>query len=138
MICPSHTTLYQKRLSISFDNTIFFNSQATETTAVAYDSDNDKTIVVYIEETQPTAAAIPYNPDFADTNSNDFVGFAQDAASDGDTVLVATNQQIDANQTGLTPKSTYYVDTDGTLTTSDTGYPVAGFALDANTIRTGG
>jgi hypothetical protein len=81
--------------------------------------------------------AIVLTPDYTQTNVDKFIGFAGDSASVGETVLVATDQQIDANQTGLTPKTTYYVDVDGTITTSDTGLPVAGFALDSNTIQVG-
>jgi hypothetical protein len=125
--------------SISFGSPTVFNSDSTSSISAVYDSAADKVVIAYQDHgNSDYGTAIPYKPAYTGPNANGFVGFAQDAASDSDTVLVATNQQIDANQTGLTPQSTYYVDTDGTLTTSDTGYPVAGFALDANTIRTGG
>jgi len=119
--------------SISFGSPTVFESARTRDISAVYDPTAGKVVIAYRDGT-----AITYNPAYVATNADDFVGFAQDSASNGGTVLVATNQQIDANQTGLTPQSTYYLDTDGTLTTSVTGLPVAGFALDANTIRTGG
>jgi hypothetical protein len=125
--------------TVSGSSISVFNSGSTYDLSATYDSAAGKVVIAYQDSgNSDYGTAITYSPAYTGTNANDFVGFAQDSASNGGTVLVATNQQIDANQTGLSPKSTYYVDTDGTLTTSDTGYPVAGFALDANTIRTGG
>jgi hypothetical protein len=125
--------------SISFGSPIVFNSASSYDIYAVYDSAAGKVVTAYQDAgNSDYGTAITYNPAYTASTADDFVGFAQDSASNGGTVLVATNQQIDANQTGLTPKSTYYLDYDGTLTTSDTGYPVAGFALDANTIRTGG
>jgi hypothetical protein len=69
------------------------------------------------------------------TNANQFIGFAQDSATNGADVNVATDYMIDANQSGLTPKSTYYVDYDGSIVASQTIYPVAGYALNATTIQ---
>jgi hypothetical protein len=69
------------------------------------------------------------------TNADQFIGFAQDSATNGADVNVATDYMIDANQSGLTPKSTYYIDYDGSIVASSTIYPVAGYALNATTIQ---
>jgi hypothetical protein len=61
------------------------------------------------------------------SNNTGFIGIAQSAANDGEEVLVALSGQVAAGLSGLTPAATYYVDTDGTLTTDDTGV-VAGVA----------
>jgi hypothetical protein len=124
--------------SISFDSPIVYTSNVSQSISLTYDSAAEKVVISWYDENS-NGDAITYNPAYTGTNADDFIGFAQDSAADTDTVvLVATNQQIDVNQTGLTPQTTYYLDTDGSITTSDTGLPVAGFALDSNTLRVGG
>jgi len=69
------------------------------------------------------------------SNVADFIGFAIDGASASGSVPVATKGMITKSQVSLTPMTTYYIDADGTLSTSDTGYAVAGYALSSTTMR---
>jgi hypothetical protein len=62
------------------------------------------------------------------TNSNLFVGFADNTVTSGNVVTVNTTGFIDSNRTGLTAGTKYYISTLGELTTSDSGTS-AGTAL---------
>lgn len=86
-------------------------------------------------ENNSTLSYYNYEASTIVTNADQFIGFAQDSAVDAGEVNVSTDYMIDANQTGLTPKTTYYVDYDGSLSASSTIYPVAGYALSATTIQ---
>lgn len=71
-------------------------------------------------------------------NSLEFIGISNETVADTDPVEVTTLKGIATNQTGLTIGAKYYVDTDGTLTTTDTGVRV-GRALSATELQiTGG
>ena len=63
-------------------------------------------------------------------NSTDYFGIASAAISDTAAGVIWVYPGIATNQSSLTPSLTYYVDTDGTLTTSDTGTR-AGRAMSA-------
>ena len=83
---------------------------------------------------------ITYSPDNVATlvtNAGDFIGFAQGASTDGNPVDVSTDYMIDTNQTGLTPRATYYIEYDGSLSSSATTYGIAGYALNDTTIQVG-
>ena len=63
-----------------------------------------------------------------------FVGFAEDAISDGNTGAIKTLGNVVGNQSGLTAANTYYVDSNGTLASG--GHPTlaGGLALSATTL----
>lgn len=67
------------------------------------------------------------------SNNSEFVGIAQSAANDSEPVLVATSGMVAEGLSGLTPSTTYYVDSDGSLTTTDTGVE-AGVAQSETTL----
>ena len=68
-------------------------------------------------------------------SSNNFIGFAQDTVADNEDVKVKTVSQSDENQTGLTTASQYYVQVDGTLsTTAGTPSVLGGTALSSTKI----
>ena len=46
------------------------------------------------------------------------IGFAKNAISDGSTGSIATNGNVVDNQSGLTPGTIYFVQVDGTLSTT--------------------
>jgi hypothetical protein len=50
--------------------------------------------------------------------SENYIGTAKSGAADGDGVVVNTQGKVDDNQTGLTAGQSYYVRTDGTLSTT--------------------
>jgi len=63
------------------------------------------------------------------SNVANYYGIAQSSASDGEEVFVNVEGSI-SEQTGLTPLSNYYVQDDGTITTTSSSY-YAGQALSA-------
>ena len=62
-----------------------------------------------------------------------WIGISQDTVVDAEAVKVTTIGGVDDNQSGLTTGTEYFVDGDGSLTTTDTGYPI-GKALSATDI----
>ena len=68
------------------------------------------------------------------TTSN-FLGFSAAAYTNGQTVTIKTVGNVDANQTGLTPASKYYVTTGGNLSlTADDPSVYAGLSLNSTSI----
>ena len=69
------------------------------------------------------------------TNAERYVGIANNSASDGQSVTIRTFGSTNSNQSSLTTGSVYYIQKDGTLsTTADTPSVVAGVALSATSI----
>lgn len=64
-------------------------------------------------------------------NADDWAGIAVDTVADTEVVTVLVKGAISIAQTGLTIRSVYYVDTDGSLTTSSGGGRKIGKALSA-------
>lgn len=64
-------------------------------------------------------------------NADDWAGIAFENIADGATGHIQTRGRVDTNQSGLTARSIYYVDTDGSLTTSSAGGRKIGKALSA-------
>jgi hypothetical protein len=64
--------------------------------------------------------------------AENYIGIAQETVSTNEDVKVTTISGVDANQSNLTPAQIYYVQTDGTLSTT-AGSPsvVAGTAIAA-------
>lgn len=54
----------------------------------------------------------------------DVIGVSNETVADAQTAKIATMGEVVSNQTGLTMNSDYYVDTDGSLTTTDTGFKI--------------
>ena len=77
-----------------------------------------------------------YSSAYSNTTTNltaeNYIGIAQDTVSTGNDVKVTTVSGVDANQSSLTPAQIYYVQIDGTLSTT-AGSPsvVAGTAIAA-------
>jgi len=83
-----------------------------------------------------------FNPTFNYTSlgptnltAENYIGIAQETVSTGNDVKVTTISGVDANQSSLTPAQLYYVQSDGTLSTT-AGSPsvVAGLATSATTV----
>lgn len=56
------------------------------------------------------------------TDNQDYIGIAEETVADTETVSIWCFPAIADNQTGLTAGQHYFVNTDGSLTTTDTGY----------------
>lgn len=124
--------------TITWDSPVVLDSGICGFPRAAFYASEGKTVVSYndvSDSNRGNTRVITARATF--TNAPDFVGFAQQTVADGEEVDVSTAYGIDVNQSGLTPMTTYYVDLDGTLSASDTGYPVAGYALTATILRVG-
>ena len=76
-----------------------------------------------------------YSVDTPNLTANNFIGFAQNTVADNEDIKVATTGQTDDNQSSLTTVSQYYVQKDGTLsTTADTPSVLGGTALTSTKI----
>ena len=64
-----------------------------------------------------------------------FLGFAEDAISDGATGTIKLSGNVVGNQSGLTPATWYYVVNDGTLTSGGGTYLAGGMAVAADKLR---
>jgi hypothetical protein len=76
------------------------------------------------------------NPQYETTNTNytGFIGFSSAAYSIGATATILTDGAITTSQSGLTPGLKYYVQPDGTLTTTVGSNQFAGHALSATSL----
>ena len=75
-----------------------------------------------------------YNVPSTTTNVSDFIGLAADAISDTASGDINVKGGINEAQTGLTIGSDYYVQNDGTLSTTSSSVKV-GQAISATTIN---
>jgi hypothetical protein len=90
-----------------------------------------------IELTNADGSAYTYVHGSSNVTANTpFIGFATKDVSDNGQVEVATTGQIDAQQSGLTTGQTYYVQSDGSISTTSSDHK-AGKALSATKILIG-
>ena len=83
-----------------------------------------------------TFNAVSAASNFSTDNLN-FLGFAEDAISDGNTGTIKLNGNVVGNQSGLTPGSRYTVDGDGNLSAGWTGHACGLLAIAADKGRIG-
>jgi hypothetical protein len=116
-------------------NTTYFTGLSIDTSvgdvkllATYEDNVNDLASTVIV----PNGSVTNENPNLTATN---FIGFAQKTVADNEDVKVATTGQSDENQSSLTTASQYYVQNDGTLsTTAGTPSVLGGTALSSTKI----
>jgi len=120
--------------SISFDTPVSFTGVQTYAYASIFDSNANKVVVAYTDahnSSYGTAAVLTTSPS---TNTK-FVGIADAAISDTASGNITIKGGIASNGlSGLTPGSTYYVQSDGTLSTTSSSV-TAGKALSATSIN---
>ena len=120
--------------SISYGTT---NTLATSTglyrplTSV-FDPDANKTIISTEVSSPSGASSVVFSA--SSTNSSDFIGISDAAISDTASGSVTIKGGISTNVTGLTANSTYYVQDDGTLSTTVSSV-LAGKALSSTSIN---
>lgn len=111
--------------SISLDHSQpVYNSTNKNYTVAGYLSDND---IDYVS-VQPTTL----NTNLTATN---YLGIASNTVADNEECIINTQGAVNPNQSSLTPGQLYYVQTDGTLSTT-AGSPsvIAGIATSATTL----
>ena len=107
--------------TISFESPVVFESASTAFTSAAFDSTNDKVVFAYMDSgnsSYGTATVFSTNTITTNLTSENFIGISDGAYSNGQTATIQISGSIDDAQSGLTPGSKYYVQGDGTLSTS--------------------
>ena len=117
--------VFSDPLRLSTSNTGYYS-------IITYDSSNGKTVALY---TNDSGGGLNYNVfQIGVTNSADFVGISDAAISNAASGSVTIKGGISTNVTGLTANSTYYVQADGSLSTTASDV-LAGKALSSTSIN---
>ena len=119
--------------SISFGTPIIFEPSSINWTASAFDS-NSNTIVIAYQDAGNSNYGTSVVFQTESTNLTDFIGISDAAISDTASGSVTIKGGISTNVTGLTPNATYYVQTDGSLSTTASSV-LAGKALSSTSIN---
>ena len=121
--------------SISFGSpNVFVPTLKYEISAV-YDSTNQKVVIAYDDKANSqhgTAFTFSTRTISRNLTSENFIGISDGAYSDGQTATIQLTGAVDDAQSSLTPGQAYYVQNDGTLSTSaDNPSVFAGTALSS-------
>jgi len=120
--------------AITVATAVQFTASETKLLATVFDSTAGKSVFTYINESISDDMHYVVLANAAQTFSS-FVGISEGAFADTATATVMLRGGITTTQSGLTIGSTYYVQADGTLsTTADSPSVVAGQALSATTL----
>jgi hypothetical protein len=121
--------------SISFSNSIVFESASTTNLGLAYDSTNDKTVIAYRDNgnsNSGTTVIVSTQTITQNLTAENYIGVSNGAYSDAATANVHIVGSVNNAQSGLTAGQAYYVQLDGTLaTTPDTTSVFAGTAISS-------
>ena len=121
--------------SISFGAPIVVESAATYHTAITFDSNNEKVVMAYADAgSSYHGTSVVFSPITKATNltSENYIGISDGAYSNGQTATVQLIGSVDDAQSSLTPGQKYYVQGNGTLsTTADSPSVLAGTAIAA-------
>ena len=101
----------------------------------AYHTVEKKTVFSWAQ-TYSTGEAITYSPAFTNLTATNFIGLADAAISDTATGKINVKGSINSKQSSLTIGSDYYVQADGSVSTTSTSPAVKiGQAVTATTIN---
>ncbi len=114
------TPTFDKSASV---NSVNANALATR---MIYDSTNNVNVL------QNGTFAQAQRPDTLFENASRFYGIAASSAADGQTVTLNLEGTVNENQSGLSINQGYWVALDGSLSTTDTGYPFVGYGVAAD------
>jgi hypothetical protein len=122
--------------SVSFGTAVTVNTVNAYNTSMSIDPNTAGDILVcYREMTSSTGQAALIQLPTANLTSTNFLGTSTAAYTNAQTATIMLQGGVSDNQTGLTVGSTYYVQTDGTLsTTAGTPSVEAGKALSATSL----
>lgn len=119
--------------SISFGTASVFESAHANNISSVYDSVNQKVVISYKDSGNSSwGTAVVFRNE--STNSADFIGIADESISDTASGNITIKGGISTNVTGLTPNATYYVQADGSLSTTASSV-LAGKALSTTSIN---
>ena len=121
--------------SISFGSATVFESANTNYIETTFDSTNNRAIFTYRDDGYgDSGTAITFSPRTISRNltAENFIGISNGAYTNGQTATVQLIGSVDDAQSSLTPGQKYYVQNDGTLsTTADDPSVMAGTAVAA-------
>ena len=121
--------------SISFTTSLLIESVFGSETSSVYDPTAQKVVVFYIDGTNSyNGQYVIYQQAYSATNVADFIGITAEAISDTATGAVNVYGGINEAQTGLTIASDYYVQNDGSISTTSSAVKI-GQAISATTIN---
>ena len=123
--------------SISFDSSVKFNSDRTSAISTTYDSANNKVVIVYQDGYSSLRSGTAKVLDIigASLTSENYIGIAEEAISDGATGKITTAGGVNSQQTGLETARKYYVQNDGSLgLTPDSTSVIAGTSISSTEI----
>ena len=106
--------------SITFGTAVVFNNNGnTDHIGVTYDSTNKKAVIVYRDRGDNNyGKAVVVSNGVTNLTASNFLGFSDAAYSNGATAKVQIVGSTDDAQTGLTTGSQFYVQPNGTLSTT--------------------
>jgi hypothetical protein len=119
--------------SISFGSPTVFENASSYEFAPVYDSVNEKVVIPYTDQGNSSrGTAVVFQNESTNLTASNFIGISDGAYADTATATIQIATSVDDAQTGLTAGSQYYVQTDGTLsTTPDSPSVLAGTAISA-------
>ena len=118
---------------ITFGSPIEFDPVDVEYSAIAYDASTGKFVIAYRDmDNSSRGAAVVFDPAPTNLTSENYIGIAADTYADNEDSTIGIVGCIDRNQTSLTAGQQYFVQADGTLSTT-AGDPsvLAGTAISA-------
>jgi len=119
--------------SISFGSEFVFQAASSQYTSAIFDSNSSKVVVAYRDGGNDLyGTGIVFQNE--SSNNTDFIGITDAAISDTASGSVTIKGGISTNVTGLTPNQNYYVQVDGTLSTTASDV-LAGKALSSTSIN---
>jgi len=121
--------------TISFESAVVFESASTSSTAIAFDNVTNKIVVAYKDVGNSNySTGVVFQNSSVNTNltAENYIGLSSNGYPDTAGATIDVQGAINDRQSGLTAGQAYYVQTDGTLTTT-AGDPsvFAGTAISA-------
>ena len=107
--------------SISFDTVITVNAGGADMHSAFYDTGQDRGVYVFRDggnSDYGTSVVLKAGSSTTNLTSANYIGLAAEGISNGATGKITTVGGVNTGQTGLTTAQTYYVQRDGTLSTS--------------------
>jgi len=118
--------------SISFESPLVYNAENTSWNTISYSSTG--TMAIAYKKSAGDAKAKVLTVGYVNSNNTDFIGITDAAISDTASGSVTIKGGISTNVTGLTPNQNYYVQINGTLSTTASDV-LAGKALSSTSIN---
>ena len=115
--------------SISFGSPFVFETNYTYALIAVYDSGSNKTVISY--NSSSSGRSVVFSA--PSSNNTDFIGITDQAIANTATGAVIVQGGVSDKVTGLTTGSDYYVQADGTISTTVSSVP-AGRALSSTSI----